>query len=52
MIENNKTELIEEDENETSDKDNRKFLRIGTIIIGSIILLMIACIVTIFILEK
>ena len=50
MIENNKVELVEEDE--VSDADNRKFLRVGTIIIGSIVFLMIVCIVMIFILDK
>ena len=53
MIENNKTELVEEEqESENVEADNRKFLRTGTIIIGSILFLMIVCIVAIFILES
>lgn len=51
MIENNKPELVEEDENE-SENSKGNFLTVGTIIIGSIIALMIFCIVMIVILEK
>lgn len=51
MLENSKPRLEKETE-EVSDKDNRKFFRIGTIIIGTIVLLMIFCIVMIVILEN
>ena len=50
MIENKKPEIVEEDE--TSDADNKKFFRTGMIIIGTIVVLMIACLITIFILEN
>ncbi|MCQ2087366.1 MAG: hypothetical protein MJZ37_04760 [Bacilli bacterium] len=52
MIENNKTELVEEEIDENFEKNNAKFLRTGTIIIGSILLLMVACFIAIVILEK
>lgn len=50
MIENNKPQLIEE-EQEESEKDNKKFLLVGTIIIGSILALMVFCLIMIFVLE-
>ena len=50
MIENNKPQIVEEDD--VSDKDNSKFLKVGTIIIGTIIVLMIICLIMIFVLEK
>lgn len=45
MIENSKTEIVEEED--ISDADNRKIFKIGPIIIGSIIVLMIFCIIMI-----
>ena len=50
MIENKKPEIIEEDE--TSAESDRKFFKVGFIIIGTILALMIVCIVTICILEN
>lgn len=50
MIENKKVEIVEED----SDKEeqNKTFLKTGAIICGSILFLMIACIIVIVILEN
>lgn len=50
MIENNKVEIVEEDN--TPDVGDNRLLKVGTIIICSIILLMIICLVMIFILDK
>ena len=50
MIENKKTEIVEEDE--ISEEANKKFLKTGVIIISTILVLMIACFITILILEK
>ena len=50
MIENKKPEMVEEDE--SSVESERKFFKVGFIIIGTIPVLMIACIVTICILEN
>ena len=50
MIENRKPEIVEEEE--TSEESNRKFFKTGIIIIGSILFLMVTCLITIFILEN
>ena len=50
MIENKKPEIVEEDE--ISDEANKKFLRTGVIIIGTILALMVACFIAILILEN
>lgn len=46
MIENRKTEIVEEDEETV--KNTKSFIKTGAIIIGSILFLMIVCIVFIF----
>ena len=49
MIENNKTEIVEEDEND--EKESKRILTVGPIIIGSIIVLMIFCFIMIVVLD-
>ena len=50
MIENRKPEIVEEEE--TSEESNRHFFKVGCVIIGTILILMIACLITICILEN
>lgn len=51
MIENKKPEIVEENE-ENPEESARTFVRAGFIIIGSIITLMVLCIIAIVIFEN
>ena len=51
MIENRKVEIVEEDE-ESSLESTKSFVKVGAIIIGSILFLMIVCIVFIILLNN
>lgn len=50
MIENRKTELVEEDE--ASIESTKSFVKVGAIVIGCILALMAICIVMIILLEN
>lgn len=50
MIENKKPEIEEENENEV--ESSRRFLKTGYIVIGTILVLMVLCIICIVIFEN
>ena len=50
MFENKEPKIVEEDE--TEQKSNKSFFKVGSIVIGTILILMIICVVGIVIFEN